>query len=111
MALNTGEVQVAAAAIAADIDGMTLHSGDPGTDGTANTTSASKQAVTPSATDGVITIGSTAFTGGEASGDCAYIGLWAATVFRGSFPLTGDQTFNAAGEYTVTSVTITGSAS
>ena len=54
------------------------------------------------------------FTGGAASGAATHIGFWSqstAGTFYGWLPLTGDQTFNAAGEYTLTAITITGSAS
>lgn len=56
------------------------------------------------------------FTGGAASGACVAVGLWnqttvAGSTFYGYFLLDGDQTFNAAGEYTLTGITITGSSS
>lgn len=109
MALNASEINVGTAAVAADIDHLSLHSAQP--DGTgSNETSASRQTVTPSSSGGVITIGSTAFTGGAASGACTHVGFWHGSTFRGYLALTGDQTFNAAGAYTVSSVTITGSA-
>ena len=49
------------------------------------------------------------FTGGAASGPATHIGLWSALAggtFLGSHPLTGDQTFNAAGEYDVTNLSV-----
>jgi hypothetical protein len=115
LAINTSEVQVGAAAIAADIDHLTLHSAQPDATGS-NRTTAAAQAVTPTSTGGVVSIGSTAFTGGTANGACTHVGFWhgdpnAGGTFRGYQALTGDQTFNAAGAYTVTAVTITGSAS
>jgi hypothetical protein len=54
------------------------------------------------------------FTGGAASGAATHLGFWSAATtgtFYGWQALTGDQTFNAAGEYTVTGITITGTAS
>lgn len=54
-----------------------------------------------------------AFSGGALSGPATYLGFWSAATagtFYGYLPLTGDQTFNAAGQYTVTSVTIPGTA-
>lgn len=111
MALNTSGVQVGAAAIAADINKISLHSGDPGAAGTSNKTTAADKTVTCTATNGVVTVPSTSFTGGAASGPATFVGLWNGTNYRGSYPLTGDQAFNAAGEYTVTAVTLTGSAS
>lgn len=108
MPLNTSGIQVGADAIAADINKLTLHTGDPGVDGTANVSSAGAQTVTVTASGGVVTVPSTAFTGGAASGPCTYVAVWNGANFRGAFPLTGDQVFNAAGEYTVTALTITG---
>ena len=114
MAINTSEIQVGGAALAADIDHMTLHSAQPDATGS-NLTSAGAQAVTPSSSSGTVTIGSTSFTGGAASGACTHVGFWHGVpggggTFRGWLALTGDQTFNAAGQYTVDSVTLTGSA-
>lgn len=51
-----------------------------------------------------------AFTG-AASGPATHLGIWDASTagtFRGTVALTGDQAFNAAGEYSVTSITLTG---
>lgn len=48
------------------------------------------------------------FTGGAASGPVVRVGYWSLAtggVYGGSSLLTGDQTFNAAGEYTVTGIT------
>ena len=111
MALNTSGIQVGAAAIAADINKISLHTGDPGAAGANNKTTAADKTVTCTATGGVVTVPSTAFTGGAANGPATHVGLWNGTNYRGSYPLTGDLTFNAAGEYTVTSVTITGTGS
>lgn len=113
MALNTSELQIQATATASDIDHMTLHSAAP--DGTgSNLTSASVAAVTPTSSGGVVSVGSTSFTGGAAAGACTYVGFWhgvpgSGGTFRGAYALTGDQVFNAAGQYTVDSVTLTGS--
>lgn len=114
MALTTSEVQVGAAAIATDIDHMTLHTAQP--DGTgSNLSAAAAQAVTPTSTGGVVSIGLTSFTGGAASGTCTHVGFWHGTpgsggTWRGYLALTGDQAFNSAGAYNVTGVTLTGSA-
>lgn len=91
-----------------------LHTADPGTTG-ANPSAAARQPIAwDAAANGDISLtGTEAFTGGAASGPCTYVGLWSALTggtFRGGFPLTGDQTFNAAGEYTLTDVTINGAA-
>lgn len=90
---------------------LSLHSADPLTTG-ANETTAGRQAVTWTVdADGDLTSGSKAFTGGAASGAVTHVGYWSAATggtFRGSKALTGDATFNAAGEYTVNQVTING---
>jgi hypothetical protein len=92
---------------------LSLHSGDPGATG-ANATSAGRQPATWSAAANGDLILSAAknFTGGAAGGAVTWVGLWSAATggtFRGAFPLTGDQTFNAAGEYTLNSLVIDGS--
>lgn len=111
MALNTSGVQVGAAAIAADINKLRLHTADPSaSSGTANLTTAADKTVVCSASNGVVTVPSTAFTGGAASGACKFVSLWNGTNYRGAYALSGDQAFNAAGDYTVDSITITGSA-
>lgn len=61
--------------------------------------------------DGDATTTNKAFTGGAASGPAVRVGYWSASsggTYYGGCLLTGDQTFNAAGEYTVTSITETG---
>lgn len=87
-----------------------LHTADPGTTG-ANPSAAARQPVTFNVdADGDLTLSTTEnFTGGASSGPCTHVGLWNALTsgtFRGGFALTGDQTFNAAGEYDLTGLTI-----
>jgi hypothetical protein len=86
---------------------LALHTADPGANG-ANPSAAARVAANWSApSNGVVTSTNRAFTGGAASGPVTHIGYWSAATggtFRGSRVLTGDNTFNAAGEYTVTSV-------
>jgi hypothetical protein len=109
MPLNTDGITDATGALAAEITQMSLHSADPGATGT-NETSAARQAVT--LTDngsGVLSVSNVAFTGGAANGPVSHCGFWAGATFKGSLALSGDATFNAAGEYTVTSATWTGS--
>lgn len=111
MALNSSGIQVGAAAIAADINKLTLHTGDPGASGTANVTTAASQAVVCTSANGNVTVPQTAFAGGAASGPCTYVAVWNGPTYRGSYALTGDQAFNSAGNYTVTSITINGTGS
>lgn len=91
-----------------------LHTADPGSTG-ANESTATRQAVawTAAATGDISFTAAENFTGGTASGPCTHFGLWSADglTFRGGGALTGDQTFNAAGEYTLNDVTINGSTS
>ena len=115
MALNTAALQLGGAAIAAGITYLSLHSADPGVAGTSNVTTAARKAATLTSTNGNIALGSSvAFTGGAANGAVAFVGLWSAATggtYYGSVALTGDATFNSAGEYTVTALNFNGSAS
>jgi hypothetical protein len=121
MALNDATLNSLGTTLAGLITHAELHSGDPGAAGTANQTTAARQAVTFNVdADGDLTLtGTVSFTGGAASGGCTHVSLWggsgAATkgtgTIRGSYALTGDQTFNAAGEYNLTGLTINGTAS
>lgn len=121
MALNDSTLNLLGVELDSLITHAELHTGDPGAAGTANQTTSARQAVSLSVdADGDLTLDSTvSFTGGAASGACTYVSLWGGAgadtkgtgTFRGSFALTGDQTFNAAGEYDLTALTITGTAS
>ena len=64
--------------------------------------------------DGDITSSNIAFTGLTANQAVAGVGYWSASTagtFYGYTALSGDTTANAAGEYTVTSITETGTSS
>lgn len=104
----------AADGIVGGVTHMSLHTANPGTTG-ANESTADRVAITYGAADeGVATQtgGARNFTGGASSGPCTHAGLWDAGTdgtFKGGSALTGDQTFNAAGEYSVTTSTITAS--
>lgn len=92
---------------------LTLHSADPGITGTSLvTTTARILAAWSVDADGDLTLSSSAaFVGAAASTPVSWVGIWSALtagVFRGGFLLTGDATTNAAGEYTVTALTING---
>lgn len=90
---------------------LSVHTGDPSTIGANESTAARQLVAWGSPAAGVISLsGAEAFTGGAASGACTHFGLWSAAsggTFYGGDPLTGDQTFNAAGEYTVNDVDVT----
>lgn len=93
-----------------------LYTAAPDAAGTTNATAAARQPITwdTAANGDMILTVDKLFTGGAASGACTHVGLWSALTggtFYGYFALTGDQAFNAAGEYTLTGITITGSSS
>jgi len=89
---------------------VSLHSADPGTTGTNETTASRILPTWPAASGtGDATVSTLNFTGGTASGACTYVGLWSAAsggTFGGGFPLSGNQTFNASGQYTVNTLTV-----
>jgi len=114
--LNDTILNIGNAAMQAVATHAGLFTAEPNATGTTNVAASGRQAITwVTAANGdlVVTV-DMAFTGGGASGACTHVGLWSASTsgtFYGYFALTGDQTFNAAGEYTVTAITITGTAS
>ena len=111
--IDSALIQLGAATIASNIAYIQLHSAVPSGAGSSECTSA-RQAVTCTSAGGVVTIPQTAFTGVAASGPVVALGYWSAAtagVFYGYNLLAGDQTANAAGQYTVNVSTITGSAS
>lgn len=114
MALNGTALNALANHLASLVGRLTVHSGDPGAAGTANTTTAGHQTPTwATASSGRLNLAtSVAFTGGAPSGPCTHVGLWSAdgTVFYGPYALTGDQTFDASGGYTLNSISLTGAA-
>lgn len=114
MALNDAALVVAANAVDTAITHMQLHSGARGATGTTNVTSAPRVAVNGSVdADGDITWTNVAFTGGASNGAVAEVSYWSASTggtYYGGAAVTGDATFNSAGEYTLTSVTETSTA-
>lgn len=113
--LNDTALNIGNAAIQAVITHAQLHTAEPNAAGTTNLTSAARQAITwvTAANGDMIVTADAAFTGGAASGACTHVSLWSAVTsgtHYGYYALTGDQTFNAAGEYTLTGITITGTA-
>ena len=115
MALNNDALNVAGDAIATAYPFIAIHTAGGVGSSTDEATSARLAANWSAATDGGnITSGPLEFTGGAASGPAVRVGYWSAATggtYGGGSLLTGDQAFNAAGEYTVTSITETGSAS
>jgi len=114
MPLNDTILNIGNAAMQTAMTHMSLHTATPNTSGS-NESTAARQAITwvTAANGDIVATVDLAFTGGTASGACTHVGFWSASsagTFYGYLPLTGDQTFNAAGEYTVTGITITGTA-
>lgn len=94
---------------------LAIHTAEPNASGS-NPAASARQAITwvTAANGDMVATVDLNFTGGAASGAATHVGFWSASTagtFYGWLPLTGDQTFNAAGEYTVTGITITGTAS
>ncbi len=115
MALTTAALNAAANGVTAIAAFMSLHSGAAGSGGANehSTGGYTREAVTWNPASGAVSSASgtpvAAFTG-PAAGAVAEVGLWTAVsggTFLGSDVPTGDTAFNAAGEYNVTSATIT----
>jgi hypothetical protein len=110
MALNDTILNIGAAAMQSAMTHASIHSA-------ADTEStAGRQAITWETASGgdMIATVDVAFTGGASSGAATRVGFYSAGTggtYYGELPLTGDQTFNAAGEYTLTGVSIPGTAS
>lgn len=116
MALNNTAMAVGGTAIKALLAYAQLHSASAGGSFTSNVTSAARQAITWAAITGPGSFSLTsaiAFTGGGANNPVYSVTLWSAITggtCYGEFPLTGDTAFNAAGQYSVTALDFTGSA-
>jgi hypothetical protein len=115
MALNDTILNIGNAASQTSMTHAQIHTAQPNASGS-NEASSSRQAITwvTAANGDMVITADLVFTGGASSGAATHIGFWSASsagTFYGWLALTGDQTFNAAGEYTVTGVTITGTAS
>lgn len=108
MALNTAGLQLAANGLKSGITHFSIHTANPGTNG-ANESTAARRPVTLVESGGDLTVSNVQFTGGAASGPAPFVGYWSAATggtFYGSKATTGDQTFNAAGELTLTNFTM-----
>lgn len=113
MALNANGLNVMANALAAVATHGALHSAAPDSSGSNQTSAARKPLTWGSAASGTVAVtGTYAFTGGAANGAVHSLGLWSALTsgtFYGSFAITGDASFNSAGEYTLDSFSLSGS--
>lgn len=114
MALLDTTLDVGMNAIAGACGFLALHTSDPGATGVNQATSARVAAAWATAANGDTVTTNKAFTGGAASGPVTHVGFWSAATggtYRGSQALTGDTSFNAAGQYTINSVALNSSAS
>lgn len=114
--INDALLNVGANAMASAAAYMSLHTATPNAAGSNESVAPRIAASWGAAATGDITASNRAFTGGAANGAVVAVGFWSAQAsgtgtFYGYLPLTGDANFNSAGEYTVTSVTLNGSAS
>lgn len=118
MPLSDAAMVVGATAIRTALGGLQAHTGDPGTGGAANKSSAAMMVptwTTPAADGDFDLAADVVFTGGTPNGPITHISGWSNTsgsgVWYGNFPLSGDLTFDATGSYTLTSLSINGSSS
>lgn len=117
MPLNNTAMVAAANSLRTALAYAQLHSAAAGSSGTSNVTTAARQAVTWAAATGAGSFSLASqinFTGGAANGAVYSVTLWSASTsgtFYGEFPLTGDTAFNSSGNYAVTAIDLTGSAS
>jgi len=114
MALNDTILNIGATAMQAAMTHAQIHTAAPDASGSNAATTARLPITWLTASGGDMAFTADLnFTGGAASGPATYLGFWSALTggtFYGAYALTGDQTFNAAGEYTVTAGTIPGTA-
>ena len=115
MPLNDTLLNIGCAAMQTAASHAQIHTATPSAGGSNEATSARRAITWVTAANGdMIATVDLAFTGGAASGPALFLGFWSALTagtFYGWVPLTGDTAFNAAGEYTLTDITITGTAS
>lgn len=115
MALTDATLQSLGNSLAALITHVGISTADPGTTGL-NPSSAARVPVTWVVdADGDLTLSAPLnFTGGASNGAVHSFTFWSASTggtFRGSYPVTGDATFNSAGEYQATAITLNGTSS
>lgn len=111
MALNNTALNTGSTAIAAQITHLSLHTTGAVTS-SANESAAARQPSGMALAGGGpgLAASNIAFTGGTPNGPVVRVGYWSALTggtYLGGALLTGDQTFNSAGTYTVTSISET----
>lgn len=115
MPLNDTILNIGATAMQNAMTHAAIHTAQPDGSGSNQSAAARKQITWETAANGdMVATADLAFTGGAANGAATHVGFWsqlaAGGTFYGWLPLTGDQTFNAAGEYTLTGISIPGTA-
>lgn len=116
MPLNDATLNIGVTAMQTQITHLSIHTALPNASGSNESTAPRVAAGWGAAANGdFATLLNKAFTGGAPSGPALYVGFWnGPTLGSGTFcgyqALTGDATFNSLGEYTITSLTITGTA-
>lgn len=113
MAMNAAGLTAAADGFKTAYPYLSLHTTGAVSSST-NESTAARVAASWVNTNGTLSIASKNFTGGAASGPVVRVGYWSASTggtYGGGSLLTGDQAFNAAGQYTVNTLTETPSAS
>lgn len=113
MPFSDAGLNVAGSAIRTAATHASTHTATPNGSGSNEGTATRKAITWGSATAGDFSLGANiVFDDGGDSEAVAAIGLWSASsggTFYGYFAPTGDSAFNAAGEYTVTAITVDGS--
>lgn len=115
MALNAAITNEAVEAMSAAALFVSLHSGEPNSEGS-NETDAGRQEInwgTPS--EGSVSAASVSFTGGDPGGDVTHVGLWSEDSggdFLGWAELSpgSDDSFNSAGNFVLTDLTLSSEA-
>jgi hypothetical protein len=96
-------------ALGAAVDAVGIHTGDPGTGATNEVSGGGYSRQTPSfaaASGGAMTLSAGLNFTGPASTDALWFTIWASGTRQGKGQITtGDQAFNAAGEFTLTAGT------
>lgn len=112
MAFQDAALNAAVDGIAAIASHASIHTADPGGTGTAEQSGGgyARQAVTWSAASGgARSANATLSFSAVASTNAAYVGLWSALTvgtWYGGDAITGDTTFNATGDFDLTTLTI-----
>lgn len=105
MGMNTNGHNAAADGFGTAYPYLSIHTGDPGENGANEDANVTRLAANWSAaSNGDISATNIQFTDGTPSGPATHVGYWSALTggtCGGGKALTGDQTFNANGEYTI----------